>query len=132
MTESRSTSYQFARYPSLAGRHAFVSGGASGIGADLVSHLADQGALVTFVDVDVERGEKHAAARRAGGAEVTFRPCDIRDIPLLQQTIADAAEEYGPVRVLVNNAANDVRTPFEQVDVEQWDNEIAVNVRHHF
>jgi NAD(P)-dependent dehydrogenase (short-subunit alcohol dehydrogenase family) len=132
MTESSSTSFQYARYPSLAGRHAFVSGGASGIGADLVSHLADQGAKVTFVDIDTERGEKHAAALRAGGAEVTFRPCDITDIPLLQQTIADAAEEYGPIRVLVNNAANDVRTPFDQVDVEQWDREIAVNVRHHF
>ena len=46
----------FATYPSLRGRTAFVSGGASGLGAEFVTQLAGQGARVAFVDIDVDAG----------------------------------------------------------------------------
>jgi D-xylose 1-dehydrogenase len=129
---SQPSQSQYASYPSLAGRHAFVSGGASGIGAELVSQLAAQQAKVSFVDIDVERGEKLAADLRAGGAEVSFSPCDITDIPAFQRALTGFADELGPIRLLVNNAANDVRTPFDDVTPEQWDTDLAVNIRHHF
>src|SRR5579875_3765294 len=47
---------RYARYPSLSGRTAFVSGGASGLGEEFVRHLAHQGAKVGFVDIDEPRG----------------------------------------------------------------------------
>ena len=46
----------FATYPSLRGRVAFVSGGASGLGAEFVRQLLAQGARVAFVDIDAGRG----------------------------------------------------------------------------
>ena len=60
----------FATYPSLEERTAFVSGGASGLGAEFVTQLAGQGARVAFVDIDVDRGralERDAAGRRRRG-----------------------------------------------------------------
>lgn len=134
MSESQpsQTTYQYATYPSLAGRHAFVSGGASGIGAELVSQLAAQKAKVSFVDIDGDRGEKLAADLRDAGAEVSYRTCDITDTATFQQTLREFAEELGPIRVLVNNAANDARTPFEDVTPEQWDRDLNVNIKHHF
>jgi NAD(P)-dependent dehydrogenase (short-subunit alcohol dehydrogenase family) len=99
----------FATYPSLRGRTAFVSGGASGLGAEFVSQLASQGALVAFVDIDVDRGKALEQALRDDGAEARFTECDVRDIPALQRTITRAAEQLGPIRVLINNAANDHR-----------------------
>jgi NAD(P)-dependent dehydrogenase (short-subunit alcohol dehydrogenase family) len=97
----------FATYPSLRGRTAFVSGGASGLGAEFVSQLASQDARVAFIDIDVDRGKALEQALRDQGAEVLFAECDVRDVAALQATIARSAEELGPIRVLVNNAAND-------------------------
>ncbi|SEP57922.1 NAD(P)-dependent dehydrogenase, short-chain alcohol dehydrogenase family [Microlunatus flavus] len=122
----------YASYPSLRGRTSFVSGGASGLGAEFVVELAGQGARVFFVDVDAERGRALEQRLRDEGAQVRFAVCDVRDVPALQAAIATAADELGPVRVLVNNAANDHRDRVPDMDVALWDERIAVNVRHHF
>jgi D-xylose 1-dehydrogenase len=122
----------FATYPSLRGRTAFVSGGASGLGAEFVSQLATQGARVAFVDIDTERGRALEQALRAEGADALFTECDVRDVPALQAAIARSAEQLGPIRVLVNNAANDHRDKVAEMDQALWDDRIAVNVRHHF
>jgi D-xylose 1-dehydrogenase len=97
---------QFATYPSLHGRVAFVSGGSSGLGAEFVRHLVAQGVRVAFVDVDRERGE---ALRAELGDETLFLPCDVRDILALRDALARAADRLGPIQVLVNNAADDRR-----------------------
>ena len=52
----------FATYPSLAGRAVFVSGGATGIGADIVRAFASNHARVAFVDLQRDEGEALAAA----------------------------------------------------------------------
>ena len=70
---------QFATYPSLRGRTAFVSGGASGLGAEFVTQLAAQGARVGFVDIDVDRGTALEDDLRRQGAEVRFAECDVRE-----------------------------------------------------
>ncbi|MCU1441585.1 MAG: hypothetical protein JWP85_2582 [Rhodoglobus sp.] len=124
---------QFASYPSLAGRVAFVSGGASGLGAEFVHQLAAQGARVAFVDLDAASGEQlSAAVAEEGGPQPWFERCDVRDIPDLQGAITAAAAALGPITVLVNNAANDKRDRVADVDVALWDDRMAVNVRHHF
>jgi D-xylose 1-dehydrogenase len=122
----------YATYPSLRGRTAFVSGGASGLGAEFVSQLAGQGARVAFVDIDTDRGEALEQALLDEGHEALFSECDVRDVPALQAAIARSAKQLGPIRVLVNNAANDHRDRVTEMDQAVWDDRIAVNVRHHF
>jgi NAD(P)-dependent dehydrogenase (short-subunit alcohol dehydrogenase family) len=122
----------YATYPSLRGRTAFVSGGASGLGAEFVIQLAAQGAAVAFVDIDADRGSALERQLRVQGAEALFLTCDVRNVPALQAAIAKSAERFGPIRVLVNNAANDHRDKVAEMDVALWDDRIAVNVRHHF
>jgi len=128
-----STVGDFATYPSLVGRTAFVSGGASGLGAEFVSQLAAQGASVAFVDLDESAGTELAdVIVDRGDPEPFFQVADVRDIPELQRNIARASERLGPVTVLVNNAANDTRQSIDDIDVARWDDGMAVNVRHHF
>ncbi|HWH98996.1 MAG TPA: SDR family NAD(P)-dependent oxidoreductase, partial [Propionibacteriaceae bacterium] len=74
----------FATYPSLRGRTAFVSGGASGLGAEFVSQLAGQGASVAFIDIDFDRGKALERALQDNGAKALFAECDVRDVPALQ------------------------------------------------
>jgi NAD(P)-dependent dehydrogenase (short-subunit alcohol dehydrogenase family) len=122
----------YASYPSLNGRVAFVSGGASGLGAEFVRQLTAQGARVAFVDVDVERGEALRHELACAGADPVFLRCDVRDIAALREAIGRAADLLGPIRVLVNNAADDHRHRVEEFDVALWDEKMAVNLRHHF
>jgi len=124
---------EFASYPSLAGRTAFVSGGATGLGAEFVSQLAAQGSRVAFIDLDEAAGAELAAAIAGrGDPEPFFQAVDVRDIPALRESIARVARQLGPPTVLVNNAANDTRREVADIDVDAWDDGIAVNVRHHF
>jgi len=133
MTAGGETSAAFATYPSLRGQVAFVSGGATGLGAEFVAQLAAQGVHVGFVDVQ----DEPALALRdrlagEGCPEPLYRHCDVRDVPALQAAIAVTEERLGPVTVLVNNAANDVRHAVDGLSVERWEELMHVNVRHHF
>ena len=122
----------FATYPSLAGRTVFVSGGATGIGAEIVRAFARNHARVAFVDVQREAGAALAAELSAAGETVLFVECDVVDVAALQAAIDRARKELGPVAALVNNAANDERHAVAEVSVEYWDHAQNVNLRHHF
>jgi NAD(P)-dependent dehydrogenase (short-subunit alcohol dehydrogenase family) len=124
---------QFAVYPSLRDRVVFITGGASGIGAEHVTQFAAQGAKVAFVDIADDAA--HALIGRieaAGHSAPLYQRCDLKDIAALQTAIADVARRLGPITVLVNNAANDQRHRFEDMTVEYWDERLATNLRHQF
>jgi len=124
---------RFATYPSLNGRVVFITGGASGIGASLVEHFAEQGARVALIDIaDEAAGALAQRLADAGTPKPWFRHCDIRDIAALQAAIRDAAEVLGPITVLVNNAANDERHTIESVTVAYWEDRMQINLRHQF
>lgn len=120
-------------YPSLKDRIVFISGGGSGIGAGLVEHFCAQGARVAFVDIQAEAGQRLRDTIAARGHPAPlFIPCDLRDIAALQAAVARVGRELGPIRALVNNAANDDRHRVEDVTVAYWDERMAVNLRHQF
>lgn len=120
---------QFARYPSLEGKSVFITGGASGIGAELVKGFAEQGAKVGFVDKDVETAK--ALIDTLDGT-INFEPCDLRHIEQLREAFAALAAAQGPATVLINNAARDDRHDYTTVTPEYWDERQATNIRHQF
>lgn len=122
---------RYATFHDLEGASVFITGGGSGIGAALTAGFLAQGARVAFVQRSDAAGfvEEMEAAH---GNRPRFIRCDVTDIPALRAALTDAAEAHGPVTVLVNNAANDTRHAFEEVDVETWDKSQAVNLRPHF
>jgi len=122
----------FATYPSLEGRVVFVSGGATGIGADIVRAFAANEAQVAFVDLNADAGRELEADLGARGQRALFLKVDITDIAALRASIAETRSRLGPVAVLVNNAANDARHEFSEIDVEYWDRAQNVNLRHNF
>lgn len=119
-------------FPSLADRHVFVSGGASGIGLAMVSAFAGQGSKVSFVDIDPDAVSACLTATSGHRHPVNGIVCDVRDIADYQTAIATAAQDHGPVDILVNNAASDARHRIEAVAPDDWDNNHALNLKHYF
>ncbi len=119
------------RYPSLNQKRVFISGGASGIGATLVTRFSEQGARVAFIDIDDIAAQALLQTLDAG-ERVRYTHCDIRDVESLKKTICAEGLFWGGIDVLVNNAANDVRHTFESVTPEYWDNNHAINLRPQF
>ncbi|HEU0220902.1 MAG TPA: SDR family NAD(P)-dependent oxidoreductase [Paracoccaceae bacterium] len=122
--------HSLVTYHDLKGRGIFVSGGASGIGADMVRAFHGQGARVTFVDID-EGAASALQAELAGAPQPRFRRCDVTDLASLSAALAEA-EGAGGLDVLVNNAANDTRHDWDAVTPEDWERIVAVNLRHQF
>lgn len=120
-------SYTSVRYGSLSGRHIVITGGASGIGAEMVQAFAAQEAVVSFVDIDRAAGE--ALAEQTGSA---FYACDLTDIAALRATMAAIEAQSGPARGLINNAGKDDRHDMATVEPDYWRRALALNLDHQF
>ena len=122
---------RYATFHDLEGQSVYITGGGSGIGADLTDGFLEQGAKVAFV----QRSDATAFCdemEAKHGRRPLFIKCDLTDVEALRASIAQAAEAHGDVTVLVNNAANDTRHTLAETSVESWDNGQAVNLRPHF
>ena len=123
-------SVEFASYPSLRGRAVLVTGGGSGIGADIVLAYAMQGARVAFADRDaVSSAALVAALKDAPAGPPLFLHCDLSDMAALRASVAQAAERCGDFDILVNNTANDERHGFLDVSPEYFDAKLAINLK---
>lgn len=112
----------------LAGRVAVVTGGASGIGAALVSAFADKGMRTVIADLDIERADALAATVSAGGVESIAVRVDVVDHASVT-ALADATyDAFGVVHVLCNNAGVLLFRGFGDSIIEDWQWVYGVNV----
>ena len=112
------------------GRTVLVTGGAMGIGAAHVRGFAAEGGRVVFGDIDVAAGQA-LAAELAG--EVRFFELDVADEDAWQGIVAAAEEEFGPLSVLVNNAATlPPFLPITEVETADWRRVLDVNLTGSF
>lgn len=118
-----------AIYTDLKGKTVIVTGGAGGIGEGIVRAFHAQGARVGFLDIDAERGPRLQAEL---GPDTLFVRCDLTKVPALQAAIAEVRAGFGPIDILVNNAAHDERHATLEVTEDYWDGPMAVNLKHQF
>ena len=115
----------------VAGKTAFVTGGASGLGLATARALADKGARLVLADIDGAGAEAAAESLRAAGAEAMGLQLDVTD----EASWADAgaaAQAFGPVRILFSNAGvGGGSGPFEDYDTDVWRWNYAVNAHAH-
>jgi D-xylose 1-dehydrogenase len=123
----------YTLYRTLSERVIFISGGSSGIGAELVRAFAAQGAKVAFCGTKPEGGKALIdEVIAAGHLAPWYGACDVRDVVAYQALLARVVNELGPVRVLINNAGRDDRHKMEDVTPEFWDDRLALNLKHYF
>ncbi len=120
-----------AIYPSLRNKTVLISGGATGIGAELVRAFTQQGAWVGFVDIDEASAMQLIDELSSAANPPVFRFADVRDLSGLNNAISAISGRLGSIDVLINNAANDQRVAFDDITPDNWDDSQAVNLRHH-
>jgi NAD(P)-dependent dehydrogenase (short-subunit alcohol dehydrogenase family) len=115
----------------LAGKVALVTGAASGLGLATARLFAEVGASVVIGDLDGAAAGAAAAALQAIGPALAVR-MDVADEASVKAAFAAAAEAFGGVDVLVNNAAYRQKADTMTMPVEEWDRMHAVNARGTF
>jgi NAD(P)-dependent dehydrogenase (short-subunit alcohol dehydrogenase family) len=109
---------------SLAGRHALITGGGTGIGAAIARALAAEGVKLTLVGR--RRGKLEEVA--SGGFDALVAPADVTDRAQVDRAFALAREAQGPISILVNNAGAAAGVPFAKVTEQIWRDMLAVNL----
>src|SRR5215203_6145847 len=113
----------------LAGRVAFVTGGAGGIGSAVARSLASRGACVVVCDFDEEGAGDVAGSLPEPGIPAR---ADVTDEGEVARAYRHAILEYGGVDVVVSNAGLASSAPIEETSVEMWDKNHAVLAKGYF
>ncbi len=123
----------YTQYASLNDRFVFISGGSSGIGAELVRAFASQGARVAFCGTRRDGGDALIAeVISSAGPAPLYAACDVRDAAAYQALLHDLIGQHGAIHVLINNAGRDDRHRMEDVTPAFWDERQALNLKHYF
>lgn len=113
------------QYQSLKNKVVAITGGASGIGEELVRAYVNQGAKVAFMDFNREAGETLALELGC-----LFLECDVTNIEQLKSCFVQIAGKIGDVDILINNAGSDDHHKIDDITEEYFNNRINVNLRH--
>jgi 3-oxoacyl-[acyl-carrier protein] reductase len=113
--------------PAATKRVAIVTGAARGIGEAISTRLRADGYRVALADIDADGGKRVAAAL---GDDARFFLHDVRELDSWNVLLADVRAEWGDdLHALVNNAARTEFRSFFDIDVAEWDDVLATNLR---
>jgi 3-oxoacyl-[acyl-carrier protein] reductase len=118
----------------LKDRVIIVTGGAHGIGRAYCRGLAAEGAKVVVADLDIDAAEAVVRSLGESGSDALAVRADVSQAEDVDAMAQGAADRFGSVDGLINNAAvfqvpAMSRVPFEQIPIDEWDRLIAVNLR---
>lgn len=113
---------------SLAGRIAFVTGGAGGIGSATAERLMSEGACVVLADIDANsltQTAERLAARHSGDVVRTV-VMDVTSEDAVERAYAEACTEFGGIDILVSNAGIASSAPIEETSLELWNKNMSI------
>ncbi|MEQ1782715.1 MAG: glucose 1-dehydrogenase [Hyphomonadaceae bacterium] len=114
----------------LAGKVAIVTGGALGIGRAGVIRMAEAGAAVAVLDLQVEKGEAVVAELRARDFPAQFWRCDVSSETDVARVFGEIAVQFGRVDIVVNNAGvAGANKPTHELTEAEWDWVQSINVK---
>lgn len=113
----------------IEGKVIAITGASSGIGAATARHLARRGASVVLGARRPERLAALCAEIEADGGHACYRVTDVTRRADLEQLVQLALDQYGKLDVLISNAGIAPLSPFDALQVEDWENMIDVNVK---
>ena len=120
--------------PDLEGKVAVVTGGAEGIGRATAIEMVRNGARVVVADVNETLGRETIGLVEDEGGEALFVLCDVRDAAHVESLVAQAAERFGGIDVLHNNAGVHessfaTELTVDTLPLDAWDAVYEINLR---
>jgi NAD(P)-dependent dehydrogenase (short-subunit alcohol dehydrogenase family) len=113
----------------FAGKTAFITGGAGGIGLAMARAFGRRGMKVSIADAEAETCAKTVESLRREGITAIGSACDVSDRASLAEAAAKTLAELGKVHVLCNNAGVSRAGPIETIAPSDWDWVIGVNLK---
>jgi len=122
------------RPKALAGRIAFITGGAGGIGRASAQRLAREGACVVLADIDREALDRAVADLRSvyGRDIATGVLCDVTDEAAVGEALAATALAFGGLDILVSNAGIASSAPLDETSLELWNRNMGILATGYF
>src|SRR5271155_3746489 len=109
-------------------RVAVVSGGASGIGAAISRRLARRGDKVAILDLRGDTLKQQLSALQGEGFDARGYEVDVTDRSGVQEAIASARRELGPIHIAVTSAGITSYAAFTELSTDQWNRTLAINL----
>ncbi|MGP1907866.1 SDR family NAD(P)-dependent oxidoreductase [Metabacillus sp. JX24] len=109
-------------------RTVIITGGANGIGEELVRQYAEKGDRVFLADFDAAKGKTISDS----SDNIHFIQTDVRKIEDIQILVKTAVRETGKIDILINNAGVSRFKPFYELTIEDWDDVLNTNLRSVF
>jgi NAD(P)-dependent dehydrogenase (short-subunit alcohol dehydrogenase family) len=113
---------------SVSRKVAFITGGASGIGAALAAELARQGADVWIADRQIAEAQELTRQLNEAGGQAHAIELDVRSYPDFERAVGAAVRHSGRIDYLFNNAGIGVAGEIDSYALEDWDDVFDVNV----
>jgi NAD(P)-dependent dehydrogenase (short-subunit alcohol dehydrogenase family) len=112
----------------LKGKVAIVTGGGRGVGAEICSVCAQEGASVAVVDINEDTAQATAQKIINAGYKAIAIKTDILDSQQVEKMVATVKGNFGPVDILINNAGYGVRKKFSDTTADDWSRDIGINI----
>ena len=119
-TEQQMKEFSMAKYYSLEGQTAVVTGGSTGLGLAITRCLISAGAKVVVLSMETE--EQAAEALKEFGDKAVYYPFNITETDKTQAMVDRILAEQGPVSILINNAGNHCKKFIWEMSVEEYVN----------
>ena len=112
----------------LTGKKAIVTGAAQGLGEQMALALAEAGADVAVVDMNIEGADKVAESIQNLGRSSIAIKVDVTKVDDVENMVKIVKERFGRIDILINNAGIVSNIPAEELSKEVWDRTIEVNL----
>lgn len=118
----------------MTSRRALITGASSGIGTAAALELAREGLAVwlTYTGREAEAARVAEECRSAGSPDVRVSRLDLREQASIDALIAEITDAWGDLHVLINNGGVCPYTPYDEIDIEEWDFVLETNARGTF
>ena len=112
----------------LRNKVAYITGSASGIGKEIATVFAREGAAVAIADLNPAAAESTAAELRASGARALGVAVDVTDEAQVEASVEQAAKAFGGIDILVSNAGIQIVHPVEEFSFADWKKMLAIHL----
>ncbi|MCI0358311.1 MAG: SDR family oxidoreductase [Planctomycetaceae bacterium] len=112
----------------IRGKTAVVTGAGSGLGRAIALRLANEGANVHLVDIDLPAAESVSAECRRLGVRAVAARCDLSQLGELEIAARDIHDQWGPIDILVNNAGIAWYGHTHKMPADAWERLLDVNL----